>query len=122
MNRQALTDYILEQYNVVPNFPWLKYPNYAVFRHSNKKWFALVMDVPKNKLGLRADGNADIVNLKCDPALVASLLFKPGFFPAYHMNHENWITIILDGTVDDGNIRFLLEQSFVLTAAKSKKQ
>ena len=31
------------------------YPNYEVFRHANsKKWFAVVVDVPKFRLGLAA--------------------------------------------------------------------
>ena len=42
-----------------------------MFRHpGNRKWFAIVMDVPDEKLGLEGDAIADIVNVKLDPGLV----------------------------------------------------
>lgn len=58
VNRAELERFILENYNAEPDFPWMKYPNYEVFRHSNnQKWFALIMDVPKSKLGLHGAGH-----------------------------------------------------------------
>lgn len=63
MNRMELGKYIQDNYNIEPDYPWVKYPNYEVYRHgNNKKWFALVMDVPKNKLGLRGEDILEIVN------------------------------------------------------------
>ena len=76
------------------------------------------MDVPKNKLGLHDDCVLDVVNLKCDPILICSLLGENGFFPAYHMNKNSWITVALDNTVDDEKIKFLLHMSFNATASK----
>lgn len=53
MKRTELKQFIGENYNAEADYPWLKYPNYEVFRHSNnQEWFALIMDVPKDKLGL----------------------------------------------------------------------
>lgn len=90
MNRVELGRFILENYNAERDFPWLKYPNYEVFRHNNnQKWFALIMDVPKNKIGLQGTGLIDVVNFKCDTLLIGSLRCEPGFFPAYHMNKES---------------------------------
>ena len=66
------------------------------------------MDVPKNKLGLHDDCVLDVVNLKCDPILICSLLCENGFFPAYHMNKNSWITVALDNTVDDETSRINL--------------
>lgn len=121
MNREKLEEYILETYSVTPEFLWAKYPNYAVFRHSNnRKWFAAIMDVSKKKLGLSEDGALDVVNLKCDPILIGSLHTEPGFFPAYHMNKGSWITVALDGSVPDSKIELLLEMSFKATAVKMK--
>lgn len=80
MNRAELKRFIFENYNVESDFPWLKYPNYEVFRHSNnQKWFALIMDIPKNKLGLQGSDLLDVVNLKCDTLLIGSLRCEPGF-------------------------------------------
>ena len=45
MKRAELESFIMETYNAETDYPWLKYPNYEVFRHcNNRKWFALIMD------------------------------------------------------------------------------
>ena len=121
MNRQELQRYISEVYSTVPEFPWIRYPNYAVFRRgNNQKWFALVMDIPKSKLGLPSADMIDVVNLKCDPILIGSLRGDAGIFPAYHMSKANWITVALDGSVPDEKLKMLLDLSYELTATKMK--
>ncbi len=123
MNRDDLEQFINENYNAESDYPWLKYPNYEVFRHSNnRKWFALIMDIPKNKLGLPGTDIIDVVNFKCDPLLIGSLLKEAGFFPAYHMNKENWITVALDKSVNDDTIKMLLDMSYDATALKTHKK
>ncbi len=121
MNRSELENYIAETYSVYAEFPWADSPSYAVFRHSNnRKWFALVMDIPKEKLGLSDSGMLDILNVKCEPVMIDFLRTEPGFFPAYHMNKTNWITVALDGSADAEKIKMLLDMSFNLTAKKIK--
>ncbi len=123
MNRDDLEQFINENYNAESDYPWLKYPNYEVFRHSNnRKWFALIMDIPKNKLGLPGTDIIDVVNFKCDPLLIGSLLKEAGFFPAYHMNKESWITVALDKSVNNDTIKMLLDMSYVATALKTHKK
>ena len=123
MNRDDLEQFINENYNAESDYPWLKYPNYEVFRHSNnRKWFALIMDIPKNKLGLSGTDIIDVVNFKCDPLLIGSLLKEAGFFPAYHMNKESWITVALDKSVNDDTIKMLLDMSYDATALKTHKK
>ena len=123
MNRDDLEQFINENYNAESDYPWLKYPNYEVFRHSNnRKWFALIMDIPKNKLGLPGTDIIDVVNFKCDPLLIGSLLKEAGFFPAYHMNKESWITVALDKSVNDDTIKMLLDMSYDSTALKTHKK
>jgi len=123
MQRAELEKYILETYNAEADHPWIKYPNYEVFRHSgNRKWFALIMDVPKTKLGLFEEGILPVVNVKCDSITIGGLLAETGFFPAYHMNKDSWITIALDGSVKEEEIKILLDMSFNLTNVKNKKR
>lgn len=123
MNRTELEEYIQNTYSAEPDYPWVKYPDYEVFRHSNnKKWFALIMDVPKNKLGLQGEEVLQVVNLKCDPILLGSLLKDKGFFPAYHMSKANWITVSLDGSVEDEKLKILLDMSFEATAPQIRKK
>lgn len=53
MNREELEKYIADYYSVLPETPWMKYPRDNVFRHSNnRKWFALIMEISKEKIGL----------------------------------------------------------------------
>lgn len=121
MNRSELEILIKETYDVQPEYPWLKYPNYAVFRHRcNQKWFAVIMDVPRNKLGMPGEALLDVVNFKSNPILIGSLLGEPGFFPAYHMNKDWWITAALDGTVSEDKIKMLLDISYQATAPKPR--
>ena len=123
MNKQDFQKYIFEVYGVTPDFPWESNPTFAVYRHSNnRKWFALVMDIPRSRLGLREDGMIDVVNLKCDPVLIGSLRLEKGIFSAYHMSKDKWISVALDGSVDDEQIKMLLNISYELTAVKLKKR
>ena len=123
MTRNDLEAFIMETYNADADYPWLKYPNYEVFRHcNNQKWFALIMDVPKSKLKLQGDEMLDVVNFKCDPLLIGSLRGDPGFFPAYHMNKDSWITVALDGSASDDKIKMLLDMSYQATAPKMRKK
>jgi len=94
MRALELWKYIETQYGVPSEQPWPDHPGYRVLRHpGNKKWFAVTMDIPGEKLGL--EGTVEIVNLKCDPILIGSLLSEPGYFPAWHMNKNHWIGSLL---------------------------
>ena len=50
MNREELEAYILNHYSTEPDYPWADTPRAAVFRHvANRKWFALMMEVPREQ-------------------------------------------------------------------------
>lgn len=122
MTRSELEKYILDTYGVAPDYPWISDPDSAVFRHGeNQKWFALIMDIPKSRLGLSGEGKISVVNFKCDPILVSAIRTEAGFFPAYHMNKDKWITAALDGSAPDDSVKMLLDMSFCLTAKKKKR-
>ena len=119
MNRRDLEKYIADTYGVKPEYPWSKYPTFAVFRHeSNQKWFAVIMTIDRRKLGIEEDGQIDVVNVKCEPNFVASTCGQQGIYPAYHMNKEHWLTVALDGGVSATNVQFLLALSYDLTDKK----
>ncbi len=123
MERREIEQYIFDTYSVEPDYPWMDTPESAVFRHAgNRKWFALVTTVSKSKLGLQEQAPLDIVNLKCDPILIGSLRMERGFFPAYHMNKDKWITAALDGSAPDDTIKMLLEMSYQATAPKHRRR
>lgn len=114
MYRQALFEWVRDAYGTEPDYPWNNWN--AVLRHKdNDKWYGLVLEVSKKKLGLDEDSLVDVLNVKCDPVLVGALREQPGYFPAYHMNKEKWISILLDGTVAVEDIKNLIEISYELT-------
>ena len=122
--KEQLFAYIKKKYAAEPEYLWMRYPNYAVFRHTdNKKWFALVMDIKRSKLGLNGDDAVDILNVKLpDPLLVDLLIKQPGYLRGYHIIRGNWVSILLDGTVPFEDIVKWLEESFLTTASVQKKQ
>ena len=123
MNREELESYILNHYSTEADYPWADTPHAAVFRHvANRKWFALLMEVPREKLGLPGTEKLDIVNFKCAPILISSLRGETGIFPAYHMNKASWITVALDGSVPAETIELLLDVSYELTKPKPRRK
>lgn len=118
--RTGVIEYIKKQYNSEPEYLWERYPNYAVFRHKeNRKWFAVVMDVQRSKLGLVGEGREWIVNVKiADQIFHDSLVCQDGFLPGYHMNKAAWVSVLLDGTVAMEMVCGLIEESFEATDAR----
>ena len=50
--REELFQYVWKKYKTVPEYPFLTAPTYTLLRHAEtRKWFALIMDVPRKKLG-----------------------------------------------------------------------
>lgn len=62
------------------------------------------MNIYKSKIDKKCTGEVEVINIKLDEQKVSTLLNKKGFYPAYHMNKRNWITIILDNTLTDEEI------------------
>ena len=114
--REKIEKYINENYDTLQEYPWEKYPNFTTFKHkNNKKWFALIMDVPFEKLKINKEGTVSVLNLKNLPEMIGGLRKNKGILPAYHMNKEYWITILLDGTVPEQKIFDLIDISYDLT-------
>ena len=111
-----------EKYGISPEYPWLAHPNYAVFRHGdNKKWFAVLMQVAGDSIGIDHLSSTFIINLKCDPLSIGSFLKEDGILPSFHMNHQNWVSVLLDGSVDPDLFAALLDMSFSSTASGRRK-
>ena len=120
--RDEVLRYALKRYGTEAEHLWLKFPEYAVLRHKdNKKWYALIMDVPREKLGLSGGGNVDIMEIKCDPLMGGSLRAERGILPAYHMHRGNWVTVLLDGSVERDALLTLLDMSYDRTAGPGSR-
>jgi len=114
-----ITGLILERYGVTPDFPWDEDPHQAsgVFRHTDsRKWFGLIMNIPIGSLLKNKDKTpVDVMNLKLDTWGADRIMSVPGVFPAYHMNHKLWISVLLDDTLSDEEVMILVDDSFRLT-------
>ena len=122
IQQNRIMRHIEKRYGCEPEYLWAKYPDYAVFRHpATKKWFAAFLGAPRNKLGLSGEDVTTVLNVKCSPLMIGSLLSELGFLPAYHMNKNTWISILLDDSVSDDKIASLLELSYDSVAPKRKR-
>ncbi len=63
------------------------------------------------------------INLKCDPedALILRSQFK-AVIPGYHMNKDHWNTVTLDGSLDPGLLKKLIEDSYALVVRTLNKK
>ena len=119
MNREELISYVRDYFSTDPEYPWDD--DSFIFRHTgNRKWFAVAMNIPYQRLGLERPGSADIIDVKCGPLLMDVYRKQPGILPGYHMNKDNWITILLDGTAEKETIKELLEISYDMTKGRKK--
>lgn len=120
MTKEELFAWVKAEFEVEPDYPWNDAN--AVLRHrENNKWFGLVMSVQRSKLGLSGNGAIDVLNIKGDPDLICFLRSQSGYLPAYHMNKNSWITIVLEDFKLEDEIKNLVSSSFMETSKKIKR-
>jgi predicted DNA-binding protein (MmcQ/YjbR family) len=57
------------------------------------------------------------INLKCDPEEGAELREKySSVLPGYHMNKKHWITVLMDGSVGDKQVKEWIMKSYELVS------
>ena len=116
------------EYGTSSEHLWASYPTYEVLRHAQQpgekkaKWYGIIMDVKRSVLGMDGDDYVDILDVKPDPETIDFLRHVNGYFPAYHMNKQSWITILLDGTVPFENIKQQIDESYAITASAKEKK
>ena len=121
MTREELFAYAKATYGVEPDYPWMDLPEACVLRHKDsRKWFGLVMIISERNLGKAEDRLIVALDVKADPAFISMSVGKGGFYRAYHMNKEHWVTLHL-GEASDDAVKMALDESFVLTEGKKKK-
>jgi predicted DNA-binding protein (MmcQ/YjbR family) len=62
------------------------------------------------------------INLKCDPGW-AEILRQTysAVTPGYHMNKRHWNTVLLDGTIPDGEIDEMIDHAYLLVVKSLKR-
>ena len=114
VDREEIFEYVKKQYGTIPEYLWSSSSDSAVLRHHNGKWYAVIMNVERSKLGLDGDDTVEIIDVKCDPEMTGMIIQTYGFLPGYHMNKQHWITILLDGIVGESKILDFLDMSYDL--------
>ena len=113
MQEQDILQIGLQLEDTYMDTPFKKDLESIVLKHKfTHKWFALIMHVQGNLY----------VNVKTAP-MYSELLRKnyPYILPAYHMNKDKWISILLDGSVSREEIFPLIDESYNLVMPKAKK-
>ena len=64
-------------------------------------------------------GEPGTVNLKCDSDWALELRARyEAVRPGYHQNKRHWNTVELDGTVDDDELREMIDHSYELVVSR----
>lgn len=114
MNFQACIDYLASKPDATLDFPFD--PDVYVYKIAGKM-FALI-----SPSGNQSQGKHAQMNLKCEPYHGQELrdIFD-AVIPGYHMNKQHWNTLILDGSLPNGEIQRQIDHSYALVTRKLAK-
>jgi predicted DNA-binding protein (MmcQ/YjbR family) len=105
MTRDDVLDLCAALPGAVEDYPFGK--GVAVFKVGGRM-FALIA----------LEGRSESVNLKCNPELALDLRARyPSVRPGYHQNKRHWNTVELDGSIEDSELRWMIDHSYELVAA-----
>ena len=122
-NKQAkkVFDFLKEKYDAKFESPWDKYDEFIIVRNEEtQKWYALFMIIPENKLYGENGKEIEVLNLHTKPEVNELLVDNETIFPGYHMNKKSWITIVLDGRLEDEEVFELINNSYLLSIGEKK--
>lgn len=112
-------EYAYQKYGESCEYLWERSPDNGILRRKdNRKWYAALLTVAGNKVGLSTDRAVEIVDLRAREEDVKKLLCRRGFAPAYHMNKKHWITVLSDGAAEFSAIEKLIDESRELALKK----
>ncbi len=122
MNEKQAEQYLLSKPETRLDYPFGD--DVKVFRVKNKM-FATIAHGSSAK-SAKADEQAKShywMNLKCDPdeAVMLRDIF-PAVLPGYHMNKATWNSVVLDGSIPQGEIERMMDNSYLLIVSKMTKK
>ncbi len=123
MTKAEIEAYILRNFEAVTDHSFEGDPTVTIFRRlDNNQRFAATKNVGCRSVNVERAGRIDILNLCVSPRLVATLREREGFRPAWRMNRNKWVTILLDGTVPDDEICAYIEEGYKNAGKKGGKR
>lgn len=115
----AIINYVKAKYDNDLEFLWKKSPKNAIWRNqNNRKWYGAVLVISKDKLKIESNEMVEILDLRYQKNDIKNIIDNYKIFPGYHMNKDNWITIILDERVELEEIYQLIDNSYQLSLHK----
>jgi len=109
MNIEEFREYCLAKKGVTESFPFDE--------------VTLVFKVIDKMFTLTGIDEKFSFNVKCDPEKAIELRsLYPCVQPGYHMNKQQWNTIIVDGSVNDNVLKQWIDDSYDLIVAKMTKK
>ena len=109
MNVETYREYCLKKKGAIEDYPFND--ETLVFKVMNK----IFLLTPLEKIPFS-------INLKCDPEKAVELRERyEAVLPGYHMNKNNWITVIVDNTIPEREIKELTDNSYDLVVQGLKK-
>jgi len=121
MKQPQIREYFLSKPETTESFPFGD--DVSVFKVKGKMFATLALGKGNEKdTGGKMAGHY-CTNLKCDPeeAVMLRDIFA-SVIPGYHMNKKLWNTVILDGSIPQGEIERMIDNSFDLVVSKMTKK
>lgn len=115
--------YILGNYEATSDHSFEEDRTVTVFRRlDNNQRFAATKNIGCRSVNAGNTGRIDILNVCVNTRLVAKLREREGFRPAWRMNQNKWVTVLLDGTVPDDEVRSLIDEGYTNARRKGGKR
>jgi len=109
MNRDSIVSYCLDKPGAREDYPFGPEP---LVVKAGSKMFALV------------SGNEPVrISLKCDPD--TAIMLRQEFEavkPGYHLNKMHWNTVVVDGSVPEQDVRWMIDHSYALVLKSMPKR
>jgi predicted DNA-binding protein (MmcQ/YjbR family) len=107
MTLNELHEFLLNFEGAYLDFPFGE--ENSVYKNKDSKIFAIIAHESKPLK----------ISLKCDPILAEKLRETyETVMPGYHLNKNNWNTILLTGQVEDSELKSLIHLSYTLSQEK----
>ena len=109
-------DYCNNKYGGNQVNPFKKHSDIFAMVNEKNKWYALFLDVEYNKLNKNTDitTKVKILNVKYPADKILEIIDNKNIFPAYHMNKNHWISVVLDKNIKLETIKELIDISYSL--------
>ncbi len=116
---KEIIKYINDKYNDEIEYLWEISPDSGIFRNKkNKKWYAAILSVKENRISGDNEDLIYVIDLMYYKDKIGEIIDNTNIYPGYHMNKKSWITIKLDGSVENSFIFKYIDLSYTIVNKK----